>query len=344
MNVALDIFLDALKDSAIILPFLFLVYVLIEVIEMYSVTTLKAKHMLQGKFSPLIASSVGLIPQCGFSVVATDLFSKKYISVGTLLAVFIATSDEAIPIMLSNLESAKMLVPMLIIKFISALIIGYGVYFIQKFLERKKVVEIGSAKDFVKKDNQENNKSKENKVVAEKTSEISTTKTVDKHIDETSEKHCHDHNDCEGVESIGCCGHHLDEQPSKLKKFLWHPLIHSLKIFLFILIVNLILGTVLHFVGEEKLAVALGVDTYWQPLVSALIGLIPNCASSVAITGLYVAGTLSFGACVAGLTANAGVAYVVLFKHNKNLKQNLLIVLSMYVISIVIGFITMLIF
>ncbi len=344
MDIALDIFLDALKDSATILPFLFLVYVLIEVIEMYSVTTLKAKHMLQGKFSPLIASSVGLIPQCGFSVVATDLFSKKYISVGTLLAVFIATSDEAIPIMLSNLESAKMLVPMLIIKFISALIIGYGVYFIQKFLERKKVVEIGSAKDFVKKDNQENNKSKENKVVAEKTSEISTTKTVDKHIDETSEKHCHDHNDCEGVESIGCCGHHLDEQPSKLKKFLWHPLIHSLKIFLFILIVNLILGTVLHFVGEEKLAVALGVDTYWQPLVSALIGLIPNCASSVAITGLYVAGTLSFGACVAGLTANAGVAYVVLFKHNKNLKQNLLIVLSMYVISIVIGFITMLIF
>ncbi len=344
MDIALDIFLDALKDSAIILPFLFLVYVLIEVIEMYSVTTLKAKHMLQGKFSPLIASSVGLIPQCGFSVVATDLFSKKYISVGTLLAVFIATSDEAIPIMLSNLESAKMLVPMLIIKFISALIIGYGVYFIQKFLERKKVVEIGSAKDFVKKDNQENNKSKENKVVAEKTSEISTTKTVDKHIDETSEKHCHDHNDCEGVESIGCCGHHLDEQPSKLKRFLWHPLIHSLKIFLFILIVNLILGTVLHFVGEEKLAVALGVDTYWQPLVSALIGLIPNCASSVAITGLYVAGTLSFGACVAGLTANAGVAYVVLFKHNKNLKQNLLIVLSMYVISIVIGFITMLIF
>lgn len=344
MDVALDIFLDALKDSATILPFLFLVYVLIEVIEMYSVTTLKAKHMLQGKFSPLIASSVGLIPQCGFSVVATDLFSKKYISVGTLLAVFIATSDEAIPIMLSNLESAKMLVPMLIIKFISALIIGYGVYFIQKFLERKKVVEIGSAKDFVKKDNQENNKSKGNKVVAEKTAEISTTKTVDKHIDETSEKHCHDHNDCEGVESIGCCGHHLDEQPSKLKKFLWHPLIHSLKIFLFILIVNLILGTVLHFVGEEKLAVALGVDTYWQPLVSALIGLIPNCASSVAITGLYVAGTLSFGACVAGLTANAGVAYVVLFKHNKNLKQNLLIVLSMYVISIVIGFITMLIF
>lgn len=346
MNVALDIFLDALKDSAIILPFLFLVYVLIEVIEMYSVTTLKAKHMLQGKFSPLIASSVGLIPQCGFSVVATDLFSKKYISVGTLLAVFIATSDEAIPIMLSNLESAKMLVPMLIIKFISALIIGYGVYFIQKFLERKKVVEIGSAKDFVKKDNQENNKSKENKVVAEKTAEISTTKKVDNHNDNIEENHNHNHNnDCDDeIESVGCCGHHLDEQPSKLKKFLWHPLIHSLKIFLFILIVNLILGTVLHFVGEEKLAVALGVDTYWQPLVSALIGLIPNCASSVAITGLYVAGTLSFGACVAGLTANAGVAYVVLFKHNKNLKQNLLIVLSMYVISIVIGFITMLIF
>lgn len=324
MEVALEIFLDALKDSAMILPFLFLVYVLIEVIEMYSVTTIKAKHMLQGKFSPLIASSVGLIPQCGFSVVATDLYSKKYISIGTLLAVFIATSDEAIPIMLSNINSAKMLIPMLIIKFITALIVGYSVYCIEKLINKNKVLKVEKVLDLVEGEQ----KVKDNK-----------------HNDEHN--HCdneHSHDEDEHLDSVGCCGHHLEEQPSKLKRFLLHPLIHSLKIFAFILIVNLILGTILHFVGEDKLAVALGVNTYWQPLVSALIGLIPNCASSVAITGLYVAGTLSFGATIAGLTANAGVAYVVLFKHNKNIKQNIIIIVSMYLISVVLGFITMLIF
>lgn len=320
MEEALHIFWHAFKDSIMILPFLFLVYVLIEVIEMYSVSTLKSKHLLQGKYSPLIASSLGLVPQCGFSVVATDLYTKSYISVGTLLAVFIATSDEAIPIMLSSPKSAKMLIPMLIIKFVVALVVGYSVYFVEKYIAKKR-----------------------GNVESETTPEL---KKVDEHYDhhEHDEHHEHHEHDEHGEDvSIGCCGHSLDEQPTKLQRFLLHPLIHSLKIILFIFIVNLILETVLTFVGEDKLAMALGVDTLYQPLVSALVGLIPNCASSVAITQLYVSGALSFGACVAGLTANAGVAYVMLFKRGKDIKKNLGIVGAMYGISVIVGFIIILV-
>ena len=303
MEEALHILWHSFKDSIIILPFLFLVYVLIEVVEMYSVSTIKSRHMLRGKYSPLLASSLGLVPQCGFSVVATDLYAKKYISMGTLLAVFIATSDEAIPIMLSNPKTAIMLLPMLAIKFVVAMLVGYGVYFIEKVWLKKNHAG----------------------------------------IEENHEEH-HDHHDDNDdhsdIESVGCCGHNLGEQKTKLQRFLLHPLIHSLKIIAFIFVVNLILETVLHFVGEEQLAEALGVNTLYQPLVSALIGLIPNCASSVAITQLYVSGALSFGACMAGLTANAGVAYMVLFKDKKNIKKNLSSMGIMYVISVLVGFAT----
>ena len=102
MEEALHIFWHALKDSVIIVPFLFLVYVLIEVIEMYSVSTIRSKHLLQGKYSPLIASSLGLVPQCGFSVMATNLYITRIISLGTLISVYLSTSDEMLPILIAH--------------------------------------------------------------------------------------------------------------------------------------------------------------------------------------------------------------------------------------------------
>ena len=308
MEEALHILWHAVKHTIGILPFIFLVYVLIEVIEMYSVSTVKSKHMLRGKYSPLVASSLGLVPQCGFSVVATDLYAKKYISLGALLAVFIATSDEAIPIMLSNPKSAIMLFPLLLVKFVAAIIVGYSVHALEFVWNKKHGINLHA---------QEHNEHHEHH---------------DNHDDND------DHSD---IESIGCCGHSLGETKTKLQRFLLHPLIHSLKIIAFIFAVNLALEIILHFVGEEKLAIALGVNTIYQPLVSALIGLIPNCASSVAITQLYVSGVLSFGACVAGLTANAGVAYMVLLKDKENIKKNISIIGIMYVISVLIGFATL---
>jgi hypothetical protein len=302
MEEVLHILWHSFKHTIIILPFIFLVYVLIEVIEMYSVSTVKSKHMLRGKYSPLIASSLGLVPQCGFSVVATDLYAKKYISIGTLLAVFIATSDEAIPIMLSNPKSAIMLLPLLAVKFVAAILVGYSAHIIEGVWNKKHGVEYANHYDH------------------------------DHHDDND------DHSD---IESVGCCGHNLGEQKTKLQRFLLHPLIHSLKIIAFVFAVNLALEIILHFVGEDNLAIALGVNTIYQPLVAALIGLIPNCASSVAITQLYVSGVLSFGACVAGLTANAGVAYMVLLKDKSNIKKNISIIGIMYVISVLIGFATL---
>ena len=303
MEEALHILWHSFKDSIIILPFLFLVYVLIEVVEMYSVSTVKSRHMLRGKYSPLLASSLGLVPQCGFSVVATDLYAKKYISIGTLLAVFIATSDEAIPIMLSNPKTAIMLLPMLAIKFVVAMLVGYGVYFVEKVWLKK------------------------NHTVIE-----------ENHGDHHDHRH-DDNDDHSDIESVGCCGHNLGEQKTKLQRFLLHPLIHSLKIIAFIFVVNLILEIVLHFVGEEQLAEALGVNTIYQHLVSALIGLIPNCASSVLITQLLLLDGISFGSAVAGLCVNAGIGLAVLFKQNKSIKENLTVLGILYGTAVILGYI-----
>jgi hypothetical protein len=195
-----------------------------------------------------------------------------------------------------------MLLPLLAVKFVAAILVGYSAHIIEGVWNKKHGVEYSNHYDH------------------------------DHHDDND------DHSD---IESVGCCGHNLGEQKTKLQRFLLHPLIHSLKIIAFVFAVNLALEIILHFVGEDNLAIALGVNTIYQPLVAALIGLIPNCASSVAITQLYVSGVLSFGACVAGLTANAGVAYMVLLKDKNNIKKNISIICIMYVISVLIGFATL---
>lgn len=125
-----EVLLDALLDSLKILPFLFLVYVLIEILESKTSAKLKTSRALRGGFAPLIGAGIGLVPQCGFSVMATNLFAKGFLSVGTLLAVYISTSDEAIPILIANPDSWSKLWPLLLAKFAAALAVGYGAYLI----------------------------------------------------------------------------------------------------------------------------------------------------------------------------------------------------------------------
>jgi len=140
MERIFEVLLDALKDTLTILPLLFLVYVLIEVIENKSAKNLGDYRFLNNKYSPIIASLVGVVPQCGFSVVATDLYSKKHISMGTLLAVYLATSDEAIPIMLSTPSAIPSLLPLLGIKIVYSILVGYAIMFVCSLKKEKKYV------------------------------------------------------------------------------------------------------------------------------------------------------------------------------------------------------------
>lgn len=308
----IDVLLDALKDSALILPFLFVVYVLIEFIEQKYIFGTKVKKVLRGKLSPIIGAGVGVIPQCGFSVMATNLYITKNITLGTLVAVFIATSDEAIPILISNFESAGDLLPILGIKLAFAIIAGYFTDFVTKKYQKKAYLEF-----------------------------------LEKHTphSEIEEEHEHEHiNEQKKEEMIGCCNHKISSEDNKkigkaewTKTFLLHPLIHSLKIFAFIFIINLIFGLIIEWIGEAALMSFLSRTSWYQPFLTGLIGLIPNCASSVIITQMYVLGGISMGACITGLSVNSGIAVAVLFKKSENKLGVLLLMLCIYASSVLLG-------
>ncbi len=307
--------LDALIDSAKLLPFLFVSYILIEVVESFTSKKVASSSFYKGKFGPLIGSSFGMIPQCGFSVVATDLYSKQKITVGTLIAIFIATSDEALPILFGNLGNAnigKIILILIFAKFFIGLVSGYVIDgFSYLFNKKSKKIENKSAENLAHDDGHED---------------------------------CdHEHSHEEESFHKGCCGHSIEEDKiHPAKQYLLHPLLHTLKIFAYILVINIAFGALINYIGEENITSFLTNAKYFAPLFATLIGLIPNCASSVVLTNLLVIGGLNISACIAGLIMNAGIAYIVLFKQNKNMKANFGILGIMALISIITGYTMML--
>lgn len=309
----------ALLDSLMALPVLFVVYLLLELLEYRGVMSFEKSKMLKGKASPVFGSIFGCIPQCGFSIVSTDLYSKKKLSIGALIAVFIATSDEAIPMMIADVEAIPALLLLVAIK----IIMGVGVGYLAMFLYGK-IFERNSAKSYVINE-------------VEELKELSTHEELHKHEEHEHLEVGHEEGQESNILSVkhsGCCHHEIEKS-----KFEWkHPIMHSLKIFAFILVVNIVFGLIIHFVGEDSLIAFLNGSSPFQPLFAVLVGLIPNCASSVVITELYLIGGLSFGSIVAGLSVNAGLGLIVLFKQNKNWKENLFILLMLIIPSLLVGY------
>ncbi len=277
-----DVLLDALKDSAIVFGFIFALHLLLSFFE-----NKMALFLIKYRRSSVVISSLfGLIPECGTSVLGAELYLKRYISIGALIALFLSCSDEALIAILASGNGEKMLMvlPLLGIKLISGITIGLVV-------------------DYIIKDHSYN------------------------------EEEYHDNEVCEV--------HHLDN--SNLHKHFIHPLIHSLFIFLYVLVINLVLGLIIKSVGEANFASFLSSNKYVTPIYAALVGLIPNCASSLLISELFINNALSFGALVSGLLVNSGLGMMILLKNRKNNKNILFIILICMSASIVIGYITCLI-
>ena len=277
----LDVFIDALIDSLKILPFLFLSYLLIEYIEHKSSEKLEKALSTSGKYSKVVGSILGIIPQCGFSAVAANLFSSRVITMGTLVAVFLATSDEAIPVILTYPEKSKDLLLILGIKFIIAIIFGTLVDMI-----------------FTKKHTAEEN---------------------------SHDMHEHMHDMCKDCD----CEHGILKSSIK----------HTIQIFLFLLVFSIIIGGFVEFIGEERFSKIILSGSIFQPFVTSIIGLIPNCASSILLSKLYVEGAISLGAIISGLSTGAGVGGILLIKTNKNMKENLKILGLVYFIGAFCGII-----
>ena len=306
----------ALIDTLKIAPILLAVYFLIEILEYKQLMQFHNSKLLKGKSSPVFGSLFGSLPQCGFSVISTDLFTKGFISVGALLAVYVATSDEALPIMLSHGDSWLPLLALIGCKIVLGIAIGYLALWLYPKVFKTKNIHFDIKNNITVKENDKNGIS------------------YDEHSHEHEDNEHHEHNEEKHGEHIGCCHHDLES-----KKFDWiHPLFHCLKILAFILIVNIIFGAVIEWVGEDKLMNFLSKSSILQPLLAVLIGLIPNCASSVVITELYLLGGLSFGAILAGLSVNAGLGLMVLFKQNKKPKEIAFILTMLIIPSLIAGY------
>jgi len=285
--------LDALLDSAKIFPIIFLVYVLIEFLESRESSHERLQKIFGGRFSPFFGAAVGIIPQCGFSVVATRLYQDGFLLTGTLIAVYIATSDEAIPILFSEAVTDPKVfiqVGLLVgIKFVYALIAGFLI-----------------------------------NLFCKKPAEIVIDETHFKHEDEE--------------DGDGCCHHHITGERLTFKQLLLHPLLHSLKIIAYVFIINIVFGFLVYLIGEDNIKEFLHSSVYLQPLLSTLVGLIPNCASSVVITEIYSEGYLTLGAAIAGLSVNCGIAMAVLLRDKDHIKRSLSIIGLMVVLSLAIGY------
>ena len=346
MEKVLHILLHSLEDTAKLLPFLLVVYFLIEFLEYKNVFRFEKSKLLNGKASPVLGSCFGVIPQCGFSVISAELFSEKKMSMAALVAVFLATSDEAFPILISNYKSIPVLIVLLITKFLIALIVGYFVMFLSKKIFKNS----SSINNINKKDESDNHPNENHSNLEDSKNEI-TSKTHeheehehshdDEHFHDEHEEEKHEHSHDEHKEEKhshihACCHHDISDH----QKFNWkHPIIHSIKIFIYIFVINVILGSLFEIIGEDKISNFLASSSVFQPLIALVIGFIPNCASSVIITELYMQGMISFGSIITGLCANAGLGLFVLLKNNKNKKENIFIVSTIIISSLIFGYI-----
>lgn len=333
-EVLLDSFIDSLKILAVVAAFTFIIAFLEPFFE--------NKVKLKGKLAPLIGVSVSLLPQCGFSVVAADLYQKRHITVGTLIGVFIATSDEALPVFLSYPDKALHVLPLLGFKFVLGLFFGYLIDFI--FVKSRKAVS--HHVEHCNEQYQIKLMHCDGAERIESTSEKCGCSCEECAQSECAHLHHIHHSEINGDnKKTGILNEYKSrfdsskKKAEKIKRYLWAPLSHSLEIFIYVFIINVIFGTIIFFVGQDKIIDFLLQNKYIAPLVSVVIGAIPNCASSIILSELYIMGGLGFGAALGGLCMNAGIAFMVLFKDIKHIKRNLLVFLSMLAISLFIGYI-----
>lgn len=280
------IIIHSFKDSLIAFLVILFIYIIFAFIEV----KISNKISKENKLSLLFASLFGLVPQCGVSVVASDMYLKRHITMGTLVAIFLSCSDEAIPLLLASHSSkAFAVIPLLILKFV----IGFSVGFVIDILIKDK-------------------------------------KQIEDHLD-----HCHHEREVH----VGCCHHHIDdEKENKLKKYLIHPLIHSLKIFIFVLTINLSFSFLIEGIGENNIVSFLNMNKYLAPLFTTIIGIIPSCSSSIIITEVYILGGINFGALFSGLLMNSGLGLIYLLKSKDNIKNTLKIVSICFLVSIIFGY------
>ena len=273
----LEIIEDTLIDGIKLLPFLFITYLIMEYIEHKTKDKTKEAIKKSGRFGPLIGGILGIFPQCGFSVSATNLYAARVITLGTLISVYLSTSDEMLPIFISEAVPIYTILKILGVKLIIGIVAGFVIDLVINLVTKGK-------------------------------------QEKEKIIDLCEKEHCHCEN---GIVK------------SALK--------HTINIFIFIIIITFLLNIIIYLIGEDTIAGFLRNQPILGPVIAGIIGLIPNCASSVILTQMYLENVISAATMISGLLVGAGVGLAVLFKTNKGIKQNLKITALLYLIGVISG-------
>lgn len=296
----------SVEDTLYLIPFLFVTYLAMEWLEHKAGDKAEEAVRRAGAAGPVVGALVGIVPQCGFSAAAATLWAGRVITLGTLFAVFLSTSDEMLPIFL-----AEQVAPMTILKIMGVkLIIGMVMGFV-----------VDAAIRLARRDREK------------------------LRIHELCERdHCHCNGDCETCEQQPELAYDFEhdeehEHHHEGGSILRSALKHTVQVTVFIFVITLVLDGALELVGEDALAAFLGSNPVLSVLGSALVGLIPNCAASVVIAQLYVEGALGAGAMMAGLLVSAGVGLLVLFRTNRGLRQNLIVLAGLWATGVFWGLI-----
>ncbi len=292
-----DILADAVKDTLYLVPFLLLTYLAMEWLEHKAGGRAEEAVRRAGAAGPVVGALVGIVPQCGFSAAAATLWAGRVVTLGTLFAVFLATSDEMLPIFIAEQVDPTTILKILGVKLVIGMVMGFvvdaGLRLARRDKEKLRIHEL------------------------------------------CEHDHCHCNGDCHACEDNPELAydfeHDNDHEHHHEHGSIWRSaLVHTVQVTVFIFLVTLVLDGMMELVGEDALAAALGSNAVLSVLGSALVGLIPNCAASVVIAQLYVDGALGAGAMMAGLLVSAGVGLLVLIRTNRRPVQNLQILAALW--------------
>ena len=332
MEMILDALLDAVLDTAKLIPFLFITYMGMEYLEHKAEKHTTGMLEKAGHFGPLIGAAVGILPQCGFSAAASSLFAGGVISVGTLIAVFLSTSDEMLPIFISEGVHPATMLRILATKAILGLISGFLLDVFMRHGRHTKAPEKHIHDLCVHEhcDCNEEEEEEELHTEAAHTHEANADDHTHRHVAE--EHYSHEH-----VTAHAHAGHHHHHHPKGFMGIAMPALHHTVQITGFIFFITLIITLLVEGIGAEALGRFLSGKPIVGVFLAGVVGLIPNCAASVSITQLYLMGILNAGQMMAGLLVGAGVGLLVLFRTNDHPNENLRITIMLYGLGVFWG-------
>lgn len=336
MDLLIDILLDAGKDTLSLVPFLLVTYLALEALEHVAGDRVNGAIKRAGAAGPVVGSLLGMVPQCGFSAMAATLYAGRVVTLGTLVAVFLSTSDEMLPLLLAEQVPVQTMAMLLASKALIALVTGFIVDAAVRGLRRNvrahaaiRRTVLGTAVNPAHA-----NCAHDDHTGGDIIDEVAEAGVSADHIHELCER---DHCGCDEDEDEHGHGHGHEHgrshEGAPLLSIIRSAISHTVQVSVFIFLVTLILVAVLETFGESTIEQFLRGNETLAILGSALVGLIPNCSASVVITQLYLEGALQLAPMLAGTLISAGVGYLVLFRTNRSARENALFLVMMYVIG-----------